>query len=291
MSEITQYHLHKQNPEKLQFEVYDLRSYLKKYGSQTTHPHSHSYYQIIWFFNGGATHIVDFRTYEVNVNTILFISKDQIHAFDENHDMDGWLLHFNESFFMHSDVDMFLKYNIFKSQESPCYAMQKAAIATAKTYMKLVLEELSHRDRFGFEENIRFLLKSLLITLERAHQNDTTAKLEINNHHELQYLKFKELIEQHYKDEHSVKEYAEKLFISSKTLTTITKEITGKLPSQLIHDRLLLEAKRLLRYTSMQICEIAFKIGFEDPSYFIKFFKRHENISPKSYRNQVNGNN
>ncbi|MEM9077532.1 MAG: AraC family transcriptional regulator [Bacteroidota bacterium] len=287
MPKFPQYHLHKQKPEQLQFEVYDLRSYLKTNGCKTSTPHSHSYNQIIWFFNGRAKHIVDFKVYDVNENTILFISKDQIHAFDENQDLDGWLLHFNESFFLHSDVDMFLKHNIFKNQENPCYAMQKAAIDTAKTYMQLILEELKHRNRFGFEENVRFLLKSLLITLERAHQNDETAKLEINNNHELQYLKFKELIEQHYKQGISVKDYSEKLFISSKTLTTITKEITGKLPTQIIHERVLLEAKRLLRYTSMQISEIAFKVGFEDPSYFIKFFKRYENVSPKSFRERI----
>ena len=116
MSKIAQYHLHKLNPGKLQFEVYDLREYRIKSGDKAAVPHSHSYYQIIWFFTKGGTHSVDFRTYDVNKDTILFITKDQIHCFDENLDIEGWLIHFNESFFMHTDVDIFLKYNIFKNQ-------------------------------------------------------------------------------------------------------------------------------------------------------------------------------
>ncbi|MEM8848232.1 MAG: AraC family transcriptional regulator [Bacteroidota bacterium] len=291
MSKIAQYHLHKLHPEKLQFEVYDLRSYREKSGNHAAVPHSHSYYQIIWFFSEGGTHTVDFKTYSVNTNTILFISKDQIHAFDENLDIAGWLIHFNESFFMHTDVDVFLKYNIFKTQENPCYAMELEAISTAKTYMSLILDELKQRYRFGFEENIRFLLKSLLITLERAHQEDSTKALEFNSQHELVFFKFKELIEQYYKENITVEEYAAKLHISSKTLTTISKKIIGKSPLQLIQERIILEAKRLLKFTSLQVGEIAFKIGFEDASYFIKFFKRHESQSPRSYRKNAQDEN
>ncbi|MEO0903056.1 MAG: AraC family transcriptional regulator [Bacteroidota bacterium] len=287
MSKIPQYHLHKFYPKKLQFEVYDLRSYRKKSGTHAAIPHSHSYYQIIWFFNKGGTHIVDFKTYPVNTNTILFISKGQIHAFDDDLDIDGWLIHFNESFFMHTDVDIFLKYNIFKTQTNPCYAMEVDAISTAKTYMSLILDELKQRNRFGFEENIRFLLKSLLITLERAHQEDDTKPLEFSSQHELQFLKFQELIEQHYKEGLSVKDYAEKLHLSSKTLTTISKEMMGKPPSQLIQERILLEAKRLLKFSSLQVRQIAFATGFEDPSYFIKFFKRYESKSPKTFREDL----
>ncbi len=287
MSKITQYHLHKQHPEKLQFEVYDLKEYRRKSSKKASIPHSHSYYQIIWFFDKGGTHNVDFKTYSINTNTILFISKDQIHAFDENLNEEGWLIHFNEVFFSHNEVDIFLKHNIFKSQENPCYAMKKEAIATAKTYMGLILEELKNRKRFGFEENIRFLLKSLLITLERAHLEDTSAKLEFSDHHELLFFKFKELIEINYKNGLSVKEYAEQLFISSKTLTTITKKIVGKLPLELIQERRILEAKRLLKFSTLQISEIAFSIGFDDPSYFVKFFKRYEVVSPKSFRKGI----
>nr|WP_299170189.1 AraC family transcriptional regulator [uncultured Allomuricauda sp.] len=285
MSKIAQYHLHKLNPGKLQFEVYDLQEYRIKSGAKAAVPHSHSYYQIIWFFTKGGTHSVDFRTYDINKDTILFITKDQIHCFDENLDIEGWLIHFNESFFMHTDVDIFLKYNIFKNQENPCYALEHKTIETAKNYMSLILGELSNRNRFGFENAIQFLLKCLLINLERVHQQKNEGEMGLSNAYELQFYQFKELIEENYKNNLSVKEYANAMYISTKTLTTITKTISQTSPAQIIAERVVLQAKRLLRFTSLQIGEVAFQLGFEDPSYFVKYFKRHVNMSPNIFRN------
>ncbi|TSE09796.1 helix-turn-helix domain-containing protein [Aquimarina algiphila] len=284
---IEKYHLHKAHPEKLQFEVYDLNEYRQKSGEKAAVAHSHSYYQIIWFFEDGGEHVVDFKTYVIKKNTILFIPKDHIHAFDHNLDVKGWLIHFNESFFMHNDVDVFLKYNIFNSQENPCYVIDKETAITASSYMDLIRKELSQRDMFGYEDIVRFSLKSLLINLERIHRIEGDTSLQFNNHYELQFAKYKELIEENYEKGLSVSEYAELLNVSSKTLTTITKNVVGKSASQLISERIILEAKRLLRFTALQIGEIAFKVGFEDASYFVKFFKRHVGNSPGGYRNEV----
>ena len=112
---IAQYHLHKAHPEKLQFEMYDLNAYRKRSVEKAAIPHSHSYYQVIWFFEDGGSHVVDFESYEIRKNMIFFIAKDRVHAFDDNLDIQGLLIHFNESFFMHNDVDVFLKYHIFRS--------------------------------------------------------------------------------------------------------------------------------------------------------------------------------
>ena len=284
-AKIEQYHLHKANPEKLQFELYDLSTYRKKSGKKAATPHSHSYYQIIWFFEDGGEHAVDFKTFNIKKNTVLFIAKDQVHAFDDNLRANGWLIHFNESFFMHSDVDIFLKYNIFNSQQNPCYAITEETSEVAASYVSMIKKELQEKHRFGHEEVIRFLLKSFLINLERIHRKTSDEKLEINSPHELQFFRFKELIEENYKNGFSVADYGNLLNISSKTLSTITKSVVAKSPSQLISDRIVLEAKRLLKFTSLQIGEVAYKIGFDDPSYFVKYFKRHVGSSPSSYRN------
>ncbi|WP_350293820.1 AraC family transcriptional regulator [uncultured Croceitalea sp.] len=286
MSKIEQYHLHKLSPQKLQFEVYDLKEYRKKSGDKAAVPHSHSYYQIIWFLDTKGAHTVDFKTYEIKENTILFITKDQIHAFDDNYDCNGWLIHFNESFFMHTEVDIFLKYSIFKTQENPCYAMETEAIASGKTYLNLISKELSNRARFGFEDSIRFLLKCFLINLERVHQKRDTKTANRNDSYTLQLYQFKEMVEANYKNGLTINEYADLMHISSKTLNTITKTVVNKSPSLLIAERIILEAKRLLKFTSLQIGEIAYKLGFEDPSYFIKYFKRHVKVAPLVFRNK-----
>lgn len=287
MSKIEQYHLHKLHPQKLQFEVYDLKSYRQKSGTKAAIPHSHSYYQIIWFFKTTGTHTVDFKRYDIKENTILFITKNQIHAFDDNYDCEGWLIHFNESFFMHTEVDIFLKYNIFKTQENPCYAMETEALARGKNYIDLITEELNNRMDFGFEATVRFLLKCFLINLERVHQKRANGTLLVNDGYTLKFYQFKELLERHYQENLTVKEYADAMAISSKTLTTITKKISGHPPAELIAQRIVLQAKRLLRFTTLQVGEISFELGFEDPSYFVKYFKRHLKVSPLVFRERA----
>ncbi|MBU3028256.1 AraC family transcriptional regulator [Zobellia galactanivorans] len=282
--QIEQYHLHKRQPGKLQFELYDLNAYRKKSGDLAAVPHSHSYYQIIWFINEGGTHVVDFKKYDIKKNTVLFIAKDQVHAFDDNEDVQGWLIHFNESFFKHTDVDMFLKFNIFHMLDKPCYTIEKGVLNVASAYITLIQSELEQRDRFGYEDIIRFLLKSFLIQLERIHQKNDSAPIQLNSLYKRQFFEFKELIEVHFKKGLSVGDYASLLHISSKTLSTLTNTVIGKSPSQVISERTVLEAKRLVRFTSLQINEIAFRLGFEDASYFVKYFKRHLGQSPKSYR-------
>lgn len=281
---IIQYHLHKQHPEKLQCEVYDLGTYRKKSGAPAAIPHSHSYYQIIWFFNEGGTHQIDFTTFAIKKNTVLFITKNQIHAFDDNEDVQGKLIHFNDSLFKPTEVDIFLKYTLFMRRERPEILLDfKIAIALSN-YIGVIQEEMHNRNEFGYDEVVRFLLKSVLITIERAYRKQTDAKPVLSTNYEVQFFNFKELLENFYKKQHGVQFYADKLYISTKTLTSITKRIVQKTPSQIINDRLVLEAKRLLKFTPDHIAEIAFSIGFEDPSYFVKFFKRNTGVLPSQLR-------
>ena len=282
---ILQYHLHKDSPKKLQFELYGLNRYRRKNGIKAAIPHSHSYYQIIWFTKKGGTHLVDFKTYPVTENSILFIGKNQIHAFDDDMDIEGWLFHFNESFFTPADVDAVLKYNIFKPQENPCYAAQAHAIAQAKKYLDLIQDELSNRNRFGFEENVRFLLKSFLINLERVHRTgNDSEELEISNPQKLQAYNFKASVEENYSNHLTVADYASELNISTKTLNNLVRKQFSKSPSEVINERIMLQANRLLKYSTLQISEIAYKLGFSDPSYFDKYFKRYMGVSPNSHR-------
>ena len=83
-----------------------------------------------------------------------------------------------------------------------------------------------------------------------------------------------------------VGDYAKKMFMSANTLNKIVKDLTGKTAKEIINEKVLLESKKMLLYTSNDISEIAFSIGFEEPTHFIRFFKTHTQQTPKEYRNQ-----
>jgi len=92
------------------------------------------------------------------------------------------------------------------------------------------------------------------------------------------------LVEQHFKTKHTVAEYAELLYKSPKTLSNIFLKMGSKTPLQYIQERKLLEAKRRLRYSNMQIQEIAYEIGYEDIQAFSRFFKKKVGISPSKFK-------
>ncbi|NAS30782.1 helix-turn-helix domain-containing protein [Flavobacteriaceae bacterium R38] len=281
---IEQYHLHKEHPEKLQLEIYDLNSYFKKYEEPASKPHSHSYYQILWFFKKEGKHFIDFNGYPIEDNTVFFITKNQIHYFEKERDYEGIIIHFNEDFLRQSDVDIFLKYNVFNNQGKPCYCISEDVVSLVSSYLELMQKELKNRKRFGHQEVIRYLLKSILIIFERTHRDGQQESLKFTDNYQLLYLRFREFLEQYFFKNYSVQDYAALLNISSKTLVTITKTITSKSPSSLISERIILEAKRLLSFTGFQINEVAYRLGFEDASYFVKYFKRHTGKSPGDYR-------
>ncbi|MFD1062445.1 helix-turn-helix domain-containing protein [Winogradskyella litorisediminis] len=93
------------------------------------------------------------------------------------------------------------------------------------------------------------------------------------------------LVEQHFREAHSVGFYAEKLFKSPKTLSNNFAKLNQS-PLQIIHDRIVLEAKRLLIYTDKTAKEIAYEVGFEDPSHLSRLFKKHTSLSPSEYKKQ-----
>lgn len=285
---IQQYHLHKEQPGKLQFEIHSLREYLSKNQGPAQVPHSHSFYQILWFFETGGKHSIDFTSYPVEKNSIFFIGKDQIHYFDSQALHSGVLIHFNESFLMQSDVDIFLKYNVFGKHSCPWYQLNEDSIQLLNSYISLIHEELEKGSLFGHRQVLRYLLKSLLIVLERMHRNHHASALKLTNHYELQYLKFRELLEKNYTKGFTVSQYAEALHISPKTLTTIVKAASAGSPSSHISDRIILEAKRLLSFTALKVNEIAYRLGFEDDSYFVKYFRRHVKRSPGEFRELMN---
>ena len=97
-------------------------------------------------------------------------------------------------------------------------------------------------------------------------------------------LTLKRLLEEHFKTVKSVSFYAEKMNVSPKTLNQTTLKIFGKSPKSIIDERVILECKRLLVHSNMSIKEIAFHLGFEEPTNFNKYFKKHLSTTPAHFR-------
>jgi len=283
---IQHYHLHKDSPEKLQFEIYSLRDYLKRHAEHTQKSHVHSFYQIIWFMSGKGKHRVDFNSYDVGDNTIFFVSKGQIHCFDES-EYEGCIIHFNESFIAddRNYINIFLKHNIFHSfEKEPLFRIKPQDSKELLNIVTQMQGEMWTPNQFAHSEYLKVLLNLFLIVVQRFGIRKDCNGLTLNNACHVLFVNFRQLLETNYRKIHTVTDYAAKLNVSTKTLTNCVKEISRQTPLEIINERLVLEAKRLLAYSEKTVNQIGFELGFEDPSYFVKFFKRLTKLSPGEFR-------
>jgi AraC-like DNA-binding protein len=285
---IAEYHLNRHQPHQPQLALHDLRTYLQAHGEQASKSHIHSYYQIIWFKQGVGTHFVDFREYEVATNTLFFIAKNQVHRFDSLRAYQGLLLHFNEQFLVQQELDFFLKYNLFNNpyQQSACY-LGAAPDHPLDAYIGLLKDELAGGEAFGKETLLMTYLQAFLIQVQRRksalESREGEPPLHLNEKR-LQLLRFVNLVDEYYKTGLTVGEYAQRLLLSPRTLANLTNQLLGKSPSLLVQERLVLEAQRLLVHSTLNVNEIAYQLGFEDASYFVKYFKKHALLSPSAFR-------
>lgn len=286
---IDEYHLNRYQPAKDQLVIYDLQSYIRKNKENTTRPHIHSYYQIIWFQSGRGTHFVDFKPYEVPSDCIFFIAKNQVHYFDDNINYTGYLLHFNESCIIHTDseVAFFLKCNFFNNLiQSPCCAIDERLHTILANYIAQIVAELCTENGLGRTELLRGYLKAFLIQVQRFKNNHYKPAL-VTDEKRLQLLKFINLVDEHYKEGLSVAGYANLLHISTRTLSDVTGMLLYKTPSQMIQERMIIEAQRLLLHSELNINQVGYRLGFEDASYFVKYFKKHTGIAPTDFRKSI----
>lgn len=132
-----------------------------------------------------------------------------------------------------------------------------------------------------------YLLRLFLIRVQRGGERHDSPKLYVTSIANRTFVRFRQLVEQNFKAVHTVGEYADMLNISTRTLTKYVAESTRRTPLQIINDRIALEAQRLIQSTSLSIKEVAELLGFEDPSYFVKFFKRQTGKMPTEMRGRL----
>lgn len=138
-------------------------------------------------------------------------------------------------------------------------------------------------------EMLQMMLKRFIILCTRTYKSQSNfLKLQSNEADIIREFNF--LVEQHFKSKYSVKEYADLLNRSPKTLANIFRFLSDKTPTQIIQERRILEAKRLIRYTDKSIKEISYELGFEDIQTFSRFFKKTEKISPSDFKKSILGN-
>ncbi|MEH6473426.1 MAG: helix-turn-helix domain-containing protein [Halopseudomonas sp.] len=153
-------------------------------------------------------------------------------------------------------------------------------------YLNIIKSEINNTDT-GQQLMLEWLVMMVLITLKRqCDHRELEAAEDSSSNHMLSTLRG--LLEQHYQHQWKVQQYADAMNTSVSSLNRLCHETIGVTPKALILDRVLIEAKRKLIYTREALDLIAYDLGFKDPAYFSRFFKKMEGVSPSQYRNSNN---
>lgn len=284
-----EYHLNQYQYNLPRFSMHEIDNYLKKYDKKRRKAHAVNHYEIIWFKKGSGRYFVNFKAYDIDENTLFFLTKNDIHYFDRNTDYKGVLIRFNEEFLIHNDndIDFFFKQSLFNNQKQPFCSLNSDDTFILDEYLNLIKKELIDKKESSHEELLRGYLKVFLIQVQYRWTKSNTIDghtILAEDKKQLQLIKFVNLIEENYKKRLKISDYAVLMQISSRTLSDLTSQLLDKSPSEMIHERIIAEAQRLLLNTNYNINKIGYHLGFDDDSYFVKYYKKHTSVSPLDFR-------
>lgn len=272
-----------------EFEIVGIADLYKEFQDTLTTPHRTGFYHIIWFQKGSPTHLVDFNPIKIKPNTILFLNKDTVQRFDKKGNFDGKAILFTDSFFWKTEADTkFLSSSILFNDlfSVSQLQLQKSSPIFADLFQQMETELSNTKDNYQ-SDILQNQLHNLLLhsDRERRKQNFT----EVKKGADLDYVMlFKDLLESQFTKQKLVSNYAGQLRVTEKRLNQATSKILDKSPKQMIDERIMLEAKRLLAHTSESVKEIGFTLGFDEPTNFIKYFRKHHNSTPVEFRESFN---
>ena len=247
----------------------------------TNFPHKHDFFLVILFTKGEGYHEVDFEKYNLEKGSIFVLKPGQMHYWELSDDADGYIFFHSKEFFDKDFFSLSIKdfhfYNSF--QGSPCFKLENNQFKIIKIIMNELIKEYSNNNLFKWRK-IHSLIFLIYIEISRVK----SPLGNIKNQTYLTKLKmFEDLIELNFKTEKFVKEYALKLNITEKHLNRVTKSCIGKTSTQLISERIILEAKRMLIYSKSNVTQISEELGYYDNSYFVRFFKKNVGMTPLNF--------
>lgn len=267
---------------KLGLEIADLHKILSTANEKAIKAHRLNFYQILVITKGNGIHEVDFQKIPFSKNTVIPVAMGQVQRFDYNTNIEGYAILFTPDFIIKENFDyaFLYEFTIFLHSINPI------TINANQTTHNLIHEMITEQQKtqaFYTDEFQRNFLKNFLVQLERNKRKQTN--IVCNDSLKL-FMNFRKLLEERINYKTKVVDLCEHLNVSAKKLNNSLKLYNSMTAKQYVDYRVLLEIKRLLVYSSLSVKEIAYEIGFEDPTNFTKYFKTRMNILPTEYRKQ-----
>ena len=259
-------------------------------GDAVREPHRHDYHELIWIRKGSGQHLLDGREVTAVPGSITIIGRGQVHVFERARSVTGAAVRFGEELLTEATVG---------SAYEPSFLLAGCGgwavtvprdhhDAVDHTIAMLAAEAAGPQDAHSSELQ-RHLLSVLLGWVERWYDAERTERRDGDDSGVQLFRRFARVLERDFASHHDAAHYADALAVPPATLSQALNRVTGHSTKELVTERVMLEAARLLRFTDRTMGEIAWATGFSDPLYFSRAFKRHHGMAPSAYRERSRG--
>ena len=258
-------------------------------GDAVREPHRHDYHELIWIRNGSGRHLLDGEEVAALPGSITVIGRGQVHVLERASAVTGAAVRFGEELVNEGGI----------ARAEPSFLLAGCGgwavtvppdhhDAVDHTIAMLATEASGPQDAHSSDLQ-RHLLSVLLGWVERWYDDERTERRDADDAGVQLFRRFIRALERDFAAHHDAAHYAEELAVAPAALSQALNRVTGYATKELITERVMLEAARLLRFTDRTIGEVAWATGFGDQLYFSRAFKRHHGVAPSAYRDSTRG--
>lgn len=254
-------------------------------------PHRHDYHELIWVRSGSGSHSVDGERVDAGAGTITVIGRGQVHRFDEARGIDGAVVDFSEAALFEDAGVAPLGARavpgwLVVAGTTPTVVVPPSRAPGLEALLRALDDEARRPPDERSADLQRHLLCALLLWIDRWHDDGSPRE---GGGEQRLHARFARLLERDFVRHHDAAHYADALAVPPGALARALQAATGRTTKELVLDRVMLEATRLLRFTDLAVGQVSHRCGYDDPLYFSRAFKRHEGRSPVAYRAAVRG--
>lgn len=263
-------------------------AYINSHHKNLHAPHKHSFYHLVLYTQGAGMQTIDFQNFAVKPFQVYFMIPGQVHSWDFEGEVDGYIINFSaalfQSFLLKATYLEELPFFSGNAQDSVIDIPKPLQEKVISLFEELIAENESVKP-LGIDL-VKILMLQLFIHIARLNANLQQAVAPSYNFTLLK--NFQKLIEKNYTRIKLPREYAELLYITPNHLNALCNDILGIPAGEVIRNRVILEAKRMLVNQDMTVQQIANYLNFADNSYFTKFFKKQVSMTPEEFRKKSN---
>ena len=258
-------------------------------GTGVRDPHRHDYHELLWLRDGRGEHLLDGRPLAVTPRSLTLIGRGQVHVFREAHDVVGAAVRFGDAALLGGAAQRATPGWMLAGRGGLTVEVPESEVERLDGIVAALEAETVRPPDARSAELERHLLSVLLLWTERWHEATHTERRDADDAEVHLHERFAERLEADYARHHDAGHYADALGVPAAALSRALTHVTGRSTKELVTDRVMLEAARLLRFTDLTVQEVGRRAGFRDPLYFSRAFKRHQGEAPQAYRARVQG--